>query len=148
MDLHKKRLMLRLRHKKIMQLLLGRASLMHPASSHAMPQWRRMALTLARCLSRLRPSRVDDLVDKVDKTIGGLDVALVAGAGGRGHRSAEGVVNKVLAEHAAVGDLGALERGEVSAGEAVRVDNTLDDMVHADILRERAVDGGILRAGF
>merc|ERR1712006_58254 len=77
----------------------------------------------------LRPSRVDDLVDHVDDTVVALDVALVAGARGRGHGGTEGVVDEVLAEHAAVGDLGALDRGEVGAGEGVGADDTRDDVV-------------------
>merc|ERR1719263_2397004 len=95
---------------------------------------------------RLRPPRVDDLVDHVDGAIVGLDVALVARARGRRLDGAEGVVNEVLAEHAAVGDLAALDRGEVGAGEGVRVDLALDDVVRADILRQLPIGRRVLRA--
>ena len=85
---------------------------------------------------RLSPSRVDDLVDHVDEAVVGLDVGLVGGAGGRVVDVGEGVVDEVLAEHAAVGDLRALDRGEVGAGEAVSVDLALDNVVSADVLVE------------
>jgi len=96
---------------------------------------------------RLRPARVDALVDHVDDTVVGLDVARVAGAGGRGLDGAEGVVDEVLAEHAAVGDRAALERGEVGAAEGAGRDHTLDDMVLAHLLGERTRHRGELLAG-
>merc|ERR1719263_958596 len=95
---------------------------------------------------RLRPPRVDDLVDHVDGAIVGLDVALVARAGGRRLDGAEGIVKEVLAKHAAVGDLAALDRGEVGAGERARADLTLDDVIRATILRQFPVNRCILRA--
>jgi len=96
--------------------------------------------------SGLRPARVEAFVDEVDEPVVGLDVALVARARRRGLDGAEGVVHEVLAEHAPVGDLAPLDRGEVRAGEGVRVDLALDDVVRADILRQLPIDRGVLLA--
>jgi len=82
----------------------------------------------------------------VDHAVVGLDVAREAGARRRGHGAGDGVVEKVLAEHAAVGDRGALGRGERRARERVQVHDALDDVVLADGLRERAVHRGVLVA--
>mmetsp|Transcript_39332 Transcript_39332/g.103756 ORF Transcript_39332/g.103756 Transcript_39332/m.103756 type:complete len:255 (-) Transcript_39332:47-811(-) len=95
---------------------------------------------------RLRPARVDDLVEHVDQAVVGRDVGLVAGARRRVGHVGEGVVEEVLAEHAAVGDRGALERGKLAVGERVRVDDALDDVVLADRLGQLAARRGELVA--
>eukprot|EP00321_Phaeocystis_globosa_P009761 CAMPEP_0118827940 /NCGR_PEP_ID=MMETSP1162-20130426/15955_1 /TAXON_ID=33656 /ORGANISM="Phaeocystis Sp, Strain CCMP2710" /LENGTH=209 /DNA_ID=CAMNT_0006758821 /DNA_START=170 /DNA_END=796 /DNA_ORIENTATION=- len=99
-----------------------------------------MANLAGAALVHLGPAGLEHEVARVHDAVVARDVGRVGGRLGRALRAdaGGGVVNEVLAEHAAVGQLAALQGGEVGGRELALFDLALDDVVLAHVRGQHA----------